>query len=216
MVMSKQSPNEPSISITVNNIKIGQVQHFNYLGSWITTDGRCGKEISRRINLSKRSFNSMKYIFRDRQLSIQLKTRLLKCFVWPVLMYGCETGTVTTKTRKNLEAAEMWFYRRILRIPWTAHQTNVSVLQRMGQVRKLLCCIEQRQLKFLGHVIRKGEHEDLALSSRIPRKRARSAQRSTFIHNFKDLCKNPGKLLETARNRTQWKNITVHRGLDQP
>ena len=110
----------------------------------------------------------------------------------------------------------MWFYRRILRIPWTAHQTNVSVLQRMGQVRKLLCCIEQRQLKFLGHVIRKGEHEDLALSSRIPRKRARSAQRSTFIHNFKDLCKNPGKLLETARNRTQWKNITVHRGLDQP
>ena len=86
MAMSKQSPNEPSISITVNNIRIGQVQHINYLGSWITTDGRCGKEIRRRINLSKRSFNSMKNIFRDRQLSIQLKTRLLKCFVWPVLM----------------------------------------------------------------------------------------------------------------------------------
>ena len=101
----------------------------------------------------------MKNIFRDRQLSIQLKTRLLKCFVWPVLMYGCETWTITSRTRKNLEAAEMWFYRRILRIPWTAHQANVSVLQRMGQERRLLCCIEQRQLKFLGHVIRKGELE---------------------------------------------------------
>jgi len=137
MVMSKQSPNEPSISITVNNIKIGQVQHFNYLGSWITTDGRCGKEIRRRINLSKRSFNSMINIFRDRQLSIQLKTRLLKCFVRPVPMYRCETWTITSKTRKNLAAAAMWFYRRILRIPWTAHQANVSVLQRMGQERKL-------------------------------------------------------------------------------
>jgi len=175
MVMSKQSPNEPSISITVNSTKIGQVQHFNYLGYWITTYGRCGKEIRRRINLSKRSFNSMKNIFRDRQLSIQLKTSLLKYFVWPVLMYGCETSTVTTKTRKNFEAAEMWFHRRILRIPWTAHQTNVSVLQETGQDRKLLCCIEQRQLKFLGHVIRKGELEDLALSGRIPGKRARGA-----------------------------------------
>jgi len=126
-------------------------------------------------------------------------------------MYGYETWTVTTKTRKNLEAAEMWSYRRIIRIPWTAHQTNVSVLQRMRQERKLLCCIEQRQLKFLGHVIRKGEFADLALSGRIPGKRARGAQRFTFIHNFKGLCKNPGKLWETARNRTQWKNISTSR-----
>ena len=215
MVMSKQSPNEPSISITVNKIKIGQVQHFNYLGSWITTDGRCGKEIRRRINLSKRSFNSIKNIFRDRQLSIQLKTRLLICFVWPVLIYGCETWTITSMTRKNLEAAEMWFYLRILRIPWTANQTNVLVLERMGQERKLLCCIEQRQLKFLSHVIRKGELEDLALSGRIPGKCARGAQRFTFINNFKGLCKNHGKLWETACNKTQWENIVVHRGLEQ-
>jgi len=61
----------------------------------------------------------------------------------------------------------------------------------------------------------KGELEDLALSGRIPGKHA-SAQRFTFIHNFKGLCKNPGNLWETARNRTQSKNIIVHRGLDQP
>ena len=62
---------------------------------------------------------------------------------------------------KALEAAEMWFFRRFLRIPRTAHQTNVSVLQGMGQERKLLCCIEQSLLKFLGHVMRKGELEVL-------------------------------------------------------
>jgi len=96
------------------------------------------------------------------------------------------------KDQENLEAAEMWFYSRILRIPWTAHQANVSVLQRMGQERKPLCCTEQRQLRFLDQVIPKGELEDLALSGRIPGKRARGAQRFTFIHNFKSLCKNPG------------------------
>ena len=90
-----------------------------------------------------------------------LKTKLLKCFMWPVLMYSCKTWTVTTKTMKNLESAEMWFYCRILHITWTAHQTNVSVLQTIGQEHKLLCCIEQRQLKFLGHVICKDELEIL-------------------------------------------------------
>jgi len=64
----------------------------------------------------------MKNILRDRQLPIKLKTRLLKCFVWPVLMYGCETWKVTTKTRKNFEAAEMWFFRS-------------SVVQRFGDAR---------------------------------------------------------------------------------
>ena len=76
---------------------------------------------------------------------------------------------------KNLESVEMWFYCRILHITWTAHQTNVSVLQTIGQEHKLLCCIEQRQLKFLSHVIRKGELEDLALSGRNTGKRAKGA-----------------------------------------
>jgi len=89
--MSKQSPIETSLSTTVNNIKTEQVQHFNYLAYWLTTYGRCGKEIRRRIILLKRSFNNMKKIFRDRQLSIPSKVRLLKCFVWPVPRYVCET-----------------------------------------------------------------------------------------------------------------------------
>ena len=99
--MSKQSPNEAT-SITANNIKTEHVQHFNYLGAWLTSDGRCRKAIGRRINLSKTRFNSIKKnIFGDRELYILLKKRLLKCFVRPVLMYGCETWTLTAKTRKT-------------------------------------------------------------------------------------------------------------------
>ena len=157
----------------------------------------------------------MKNIFRDRKLSIHLKTRLLRCFVWSVLMYGCETWTLTAKIRKNIEAAEMWFYRRILCIPWTALQTNETALQEIGQERKLLCCIEQRQLKFFGLAIRKGELEDLTLSGRIPGKRARGAQRFTFFNNFKHLYQNSVQLWDVAQNRTNWKSIIVHRGLAQ-
>ena len=187
-----------------------------YLGSWLTSDARCEKEIRRRTNLAKSSFNSMRNIFIDRMLSIHLKTRLLKCIVWSVLMFECETRTLAANIRKNIEAAEMLFYLRILRIPWTALQTNEAVLQKMGQERKLLCCIKQRQLKFLVHVIRNGELENLVLRSRISVKGARGAQRFTFTNNFNHLYQNPGQLWDATQNRTNWKNILVHRGLEQP
>jgi len=80
--------------------------------------------------------------FHKPQAFYNLKTRLLKCFVWSILMYVCETWTLTTKSRKNVEAAEMWFYRGILRIPWTALQTIMAVFQRMGQRRKPLCYVD--------------------------------------------------------------------------
>ena len=158
----------------------------------------------------------MKNIFRDHKLTISLKTRLLKCFVWSVLLYGCETWTLTTKTKQRIEAVEMWFYRRILHIPWTAHQTNEKVLQKMNQKRNLLRCIEKRQLEFVGHVIRKEKIENLALSGRLPGKRARGSQRYTFTKNFNKIFKHRTELWETARNRTLWQSIVVHRGLKQP
>ena len=127
-----------------------------------------------------------------------------------------KSAHLTAKIRKNIEAEEMWFYRRILCIPWAALQTNETVFQKMGRERKLLCCIEQKQLKFLGHAIRKGEFKDLALSGRIHGKRAKSAQRFTSINNFKHLYQNPGQLWDAARNRTNWKSIIVHQGLEQP
>ena len=81
LMVSKQSP-EPTTSFRTNNqhpnVKIEQVQHINYLGSWITSDARCEKEIKRRITQAKASFNNMKNIFRDHKLTISLKTRLLK------------------------------------------------------------------------------------------------------------------------------------------
>ena len=92
---------------------------------------------------------------------------------------------MTTKAKQRIEAVEMWFYRRILRIPKTAHQTNEKVLQKMNQKWKLLRCVEKRQLEFFRHVICKEKLENLVLSGRLPGKRGRGSQRYTFIKNFK-------------------------------
>ena len=85
---------------------------------------------------------------RDKNSSLLL--RVLKTYVWSILLYGCETWTITAETKKNLEAAEMWFYRRMLRISWKEKRTNESILEETNQERSLINTIRKRQLKFLG------------------------------------------------------------------
>ena len=172
-------------------------------------------EIKRRIAMAKSNFADMSSLFKDRKLSMELKVRLLKGYIWSVISYGCESWTLTVNMRKKLEAAEMWFHRRMLhvRVPYTSYKTNESVLRRAGQTRQLLKIIDRRQLTFLGHSIRKGELEDLCLSGKISGKKARGGQRRTFLDNFKeDPClKDPRRLWNTARCRKEWQSL-VHRG----
>ena len=87
-------------------------------------------------------------------MGIKTRVRLMKCYVWSGLLYGCETWTISKGMRKRLEAAEMWFYRRMMRIPWTARITNEEVLERVGVGRSLIGTIRKRQLSFLGHILR--------------------------------------------------------------
>ena len=105
---------------------------------------------------------------------------------------------------KKLEATEMWFYRRMLRISYTAHETNISVLQRVAQDRQLLQYIKQKQVSFTGHIIRKGELEDLTLSGNIPGKKSRGGQRLLFLNQIKKYTGllTPREIWDAARNHT--------------
>lgn len=183
MVISKSSP-EPACSIKHGTTEIEQVSHFNYLGSLVTSDGRSRKEIRRRIILAKKAFDCLRPILTDRKLSMHIRTRLLKCYVWSTLLYGCESWTFTVETRNNIAASEMWFYRRMLRISYKDRVTNDEVLKRIRQERQLLKVIEKRQISFMGHIIRKNELENLALSGKIEGSKARGGQRKTLMDNF--------------------------------
>ena len=211
MVVSKEIQ-PPTCNLICNGTGIEQVNSFNYMGSMLISDGRCEKEISRRIGMAKTSF-------KDRKLSIPLKVRLLKCFIWSVLLYGCESWTLSAALTRNIEAAEMWFYRRMLRVSYTAHETNISVLQRMGQGRQLLRTIKERQTRFTGHIIRKGELEDLILAGKVQGKKARGGQRLLFLNQVMENTglTSPRTIWYAVRNRTlKIINIMSRKGSYRP
>ncbi|GFO13215.1 RNA-directed DNA polymerase from mobile element jockey [Plakobranchus ocellatus] len=99
----------------------------------------------------------MKTILTNKHISIETRIRALQYYIEPVLMYGCEAWTISKQIQNKLEATEMWFLRRMLRIPWTTKKTNERVLNEANKRRSLVRTIRKRQAIFLGHVMRRGK-----------------------------------------------------------
>ena len=114
------------------------MEKFKYLGFTITPDAKCDTEVKQRIAMSKDTFSKMKPIFTNRNISLSTKLNTLKTYVWSVLLYGCECWTLTPELERRLEAAEMWFIRRIMKISWTEKKSNEEVMKLAGYVRSLL------------------------------------------------------------------------------
>ena len=116
MVISKKNCT-PACNIVMNGTVLKQVHKFNYLGSFITSDGRCINEIKSRMAQAKASFQNMKSILTNyKRLSLGVRTRVLQCYIEPILLYGCESWSMTKQTATSIEAMEMWFLRRMLRV----------------------------------------------------------------------------------------------------
>lgn len=173
MVMSK-SETPPVYQMQHRNTPIEQVNSYNYLGALVTTDACCKDEIRCRIGISKDASWRLQPLLLDRKLSIKIKVRLLKAYVWSTLLYGCESWTLTAETQRNLEAVEMH------RISYMDHVSNEEVSQNISKQRAQLQIIETHQTKFLGHVIWKKALEDLSLSGKIPGKCARGGSAEDF------------------------------------
>jgi hypothetical protein len=199
----------PTCKVYINREPIKQVNRFNYLGSIITPDGRCDEDIKMRIALSKQAFQKMSPVLKNRTISIDTKTRVLKCYVWSILLYGSECWTISKEMEKRLEATEMWFLRRMLNVPWTARETNESILKRTKSKRLLINTIRYRQLKFLGHIIRKGCIEHLVLSGKINGKKDRGRPRIKYLENMNLWIEKQGytkiDFLHAAQDRKNWR-----------
>ena len=90
-------------------------------------------DVTKKSGDESHAFGKMKPVLTNRKINLELKSRLLKCFVWSTLLYASESWTLNARTQKNLQAAKMWFYQRMLKIPWTAHTRNENVLQMTDQ-----------------------------------------------------------------------------------
>ena len=140
---------ELSVNIRMEGRHITQIGKYKYLGVMVTKDGKCETEVLKRIGMAKTTFNSMRKILSNMNIDMKLRMRLVKCFVWSVLMYGCEVWTLDKRLKRRIEAVEMWILRRMMRIPWTARVTNERVMEMAGVRRELMGAVRRRQLKFL-------------------------------------------------------------------
>ena len=171
----------PAYNITIHGKRLDQVNRFIYLGSLFTSDGRCEQDIRRRIGIAESAFISMEKVIQSRNIDIQPRIRVLKCYVWITFVYGCETWTLSGDISKHLEAVEMCFLRRMIRISWTEKVTNEEVLHKANIDRKLLNDIVSRQMKFFGPFIRKEELENLVGNGFVEGKRALGRQKETYL-----------------------------------
>ena len=151
------------------------------------------------------------------KLSIEIRKRAAKTFIWSTLLYGSETWTVGGKMQEKLEAVEMWMWRRILKIPWTARRTNEEVLRQMGAERELMTTIRRRQMRFLGHVVRREEMEAVVLTGMVEGGRARGRQREKYMDGLVRATGNhfkPAELLQLTRDRDRWRSMVAQVQVD--
>ena len=110
----------PITSWEIDGETVETVSDFIYWGSKITADGDCSHEIKRCLLLGRKVMSNLDSIFKSRDITLLTKVRLVKAMVFPVVMYGCESWTVKKAERRRIDAFELWYWRRLLRVPWTA------------------------------------------------------------------------------------------------
>ena len=103
-----------------------------FLGSKITADGDCSHEIKRRLLLGRKVMTTLDSMLKSRDINLPTKVRLVKVMVFPVVMYGCESWTVKKAECRRMDAFELWCWRRLLRVPWTARRSNQSILKEIS------------------------------------------------------------------------------------
>ena len=119
MVISKRLP-VPRLNLQCGNQTVKQVASFKYLGSLITEDARCEVEVKKRIGIAKKTFSDMRNLLASRKLSIKTRKKMMITYIWSTLLYGVESWTLSERLVRRLEATEMWLWRRMMKVPWTA------------------------------------------------------------------------------------------------
>ena len=122
----------PIISWQIDGETMERVRHFIFLGSKITADGDCSHEIERRLLLGRKVMTNQDSILKSRDITLPTKVHLVKAMAFPVVTYGCESWTVKKAEHCRIDAFELWCWRRLLRVPWTARRSSQSILKEIS------------------------------------------------------------------------------------
>ena len=158
-----------------------------FLGaSKITADGDCSHEIKRRLLLGRKVMTNLDSILKSRDITLPTKVHLVKAMVFPVVMYGCESWTVKKAERRRIDAFELWCWRRLLRVPWTARRSNQPILKISPG-----CSLEgltlKLKLQYFGHLMQRADSlEKTLMLGKIEGRRTRGRQRMRWLDGITD------------------------------
>ena len=141
----------PIISWEIDGETVETVSDFIFLGSKIIADGECSHEIKRLLLLGRKFMTNLDSIFKSRDVTLPTKVRLVKAMV----MYGCESWTVKKAEHRRIDAFELWCWRRLLRVPWTARRSNQSILKEISPGYSLEGMMLKLKLQYFGHLMRR-------------------------------------------------------------
>ena len=143
----------PIISRKIDGEMMETVADFLLLGSKITADGDCSHEIKRHLFLGRKVMTNLDSIFKSRDITLPTKVHLVKAMVFPVVMYGCESWTVKKAEGRSIDAFELWCWRRLLRVPWTARRSSQSILKEISSGISLEGMMRKLKLQYFGYLM---------------------------------------------------------------
>ena len=177
----------PITSWQIDGETMGTVTDFTFLGSKITADGDCSHEIKRCSLLGRKVVTNLDSILKNRDITLSTKVHFVKAMVFPVVMHGCESWTLKKAKCQRIDAFELWCWRRLLRVPWTARRSHQSILKEISPEYSLEELMLKLKLQYFGHLMRRADSlEKTLMLGEIEGRRRRGRQRMKWLDGITD------------------------------
>ena len=177
----------PNTSWQIDGEKLETLTDLIFLDSKIAANGDCLHEIKRRLLLGRKAKTSLDRILKSRDITLSTKVHIVKAMVFPVVTYGCESWTIKKAERRRSDAFELWFWRRLLRVPWTARRSNQSILKEISPECSLEGLMLKLKLQYFGHLMRRADSLEMTLmQGKTEGRMRREQQRMRWLDGITD------------------------------